>query len=107
VRVELTVRARFEEPAVESRLTLEVNGTLLGSFTAPPDAPTVRTFRVPPDPQGRPWRRGINRLALRSIGTARINVSDSRPPGPIAASRGARPWPVAVYRVRVAPEPAP
>lgn len=104
IQVEVTLRARFESPAFASRLAVVVNGTTVGTVTALPETPAVRTLRVPGSPDGRPWRRGINRIALQTLDVSRIDPADTRPDGPIAAARGSRPWPVALYRLRLTPE---
>jgi hypothetical protein len=97
--IEITARTRFEEPTVEARLELRVNGRPAGQFVAPADAAATSRLTVPGS-QGL-WRRGFNKVDIASIGVSRVDPADVRPPGAIASRLGARPWPVAVYRLRV------
>lgn len=103
ILVELTTRARFDEPRLSARVGVEVNGIPIGELLALPDAPQTTTFTVPPARGHKPWRRGFNQIVLRAHGTARLDPADTRPPGPLARQIRNHPWPVAVYRLRVAP----
>ncbi|MGE3276093.1 MAG: hypothetical protein AB7O67_13345 [Vicinamibacterales bacterium] len=103
VAIEVEARTRFEEPTVVATLALEVNGEVIGEFVAGADAPTTARLLVPATAFHRIWRQGYNRVAFVSRGVARTDPADSRPPGPIAAALGSRPWPVAIYRIRIAP----
>ena len=53
------------------------------------------------------WRAGYNRVTFVSHGVARLDPSDSRPPGPLARRLGDRAWPVAIHRLRIAVANAP
>ncbi len=97
--IEVTARTRFEEPAVEARLELRVNGRPVGQFVAPAASATTTRLAVP-GTTGL-WRRGFNRLAIVSLGVARLDPADRRPAGEIAQGLGDRPWPVAIYRLRI------
>jgi hypothetical protein len=97
--VEITARTRFEEPTVEARLELRVNGRPVGQFVAPPSTAGTTRFTVPPTPGL--WRRGFNRVEIVSLGVTRVDSSDVRPPGEIARRLDRRPWPVAIYRLRI------
>jgi hypothetical protein len=99
VEIQITARTRFEEPAVEARLELRVNGRPVGQFVAPPTEAGTARLTVPVTPGL--WRRGFNRIAIASLGVTRVDPSDARPPGPMAARLGDRPWPVAVYHLRI------
>jgi hypothetical protein len=59
---------------------------------------------VPAELASRVFRRGFNRLAIRSLGVSRVDPADSRPPGPLARRRNAA-WPVAFYDLRIAAMP--
>jgi hypothetical protein len=97
--IEITARTRFEEPTVEARLELRVNGRPVGQLMAPADAAATTRLTVPGSPGL--WRRGFNRVEITSVGVSRVDPTDARPPGPIASRLGDRPWPVAVYRLRI------
>jgi hypothetical protein len=97
--VEITARTRFEEPTVEARLEVRVNGRPVGQLVAPPTTAGTTRFTVPPTPGL--WRRGFNRVEIVSLGVTRIDSADSRPPGEIARRLDHRPWPVAIYRLRI------
>jgi hypothetical protein len=97
--LEVTARTRFEEPTVEARLELRVNGRPVGQLVAPADAAATTRLTVPAS--AGLWRRGFNRVEIVSVGVRRIDPSDVRPPGAIASRLGARPWPVAIYRLRI------
>jgi hypothetical protein len=101
--IEIVVRARsrFEEPIVQSDLTLQVNGRSVGDFSPAASTASEARFVVPPGQTV--WRDGINRIAFVSRVTHRVDPSDPRPPGPLAR-RGGRPaWPVAIYRISIRP----
>ena len=101
VDVVLTARARLEEPAVSATVGVVVNDREIGRVTVAPSAPQDVAFRVAPD-VGVVWRAGYNRVTFVSHGVARVDPSDSRPPGPLARRLGDRAWPVAIYRLRIA-----
>ncbi len=104
VEITLTTRTRLDDPPVQAALALDVNGTQVGQFTAGVPAPSTVTLTVPGELAGRIFRRGVNRLALRSLGVARLDPADTRLPGPLARRPGTV-WPVAVYDLRVASMP--
>jgi hypothetical protein len=95
----VTARTRYEEPVVEARLELRVNGRPVGQLVAPATA-AVTTRLAVPGATGL-WRYGFNRLEIASIGITRVDPADPRPPGPIASRPGGRPWPVAIYSLRI------
>ena len=97
--VEITARTRFEEPTVEARLELRVNGRPAGQLVAPPTTAGTTRFTVPG--AAGLWRRGFNRVEIVSLGVTRVDSSDTRAPGEIARRLDSRPWPVAVYRLRI------
>ena len=97
--IEITARTRFEEPTVEARLELRVNGRPVGQLVAPADAAATTRLTVPGS--AGLWRRGFNRVEIASVGVSRVDPADTRPPGPIASRPGDRPWPVAIYRLRI------
>jgi hypothetical protein len=107
IRVSVTARARLEEPAVNADLGLEINGLEVGRFVAPAAAPSEVHLTIPAAAVGRIFRAGYNRLTLVSYGVHRANPADQREPGPIGSRTGSRAWPVAISRIRIAPEPAP
>ena len=78
--------------------------TAVGRFDVVATRATSARVVVPAIAGGRVWRRGYNRVAIRSLGIARVDPADTRPPGEIASRLGSHPWPVAVYRVRITPE---
>jgi hypothetical protein len=103
VAVGITARARLEEPAVNADLAVEINGHEVGRFVAPAAAPITAQFTVPAASVGRVFRAGYNRVTIVSYGVHRVDPSDERPPGPLGSRRGNRTWPVAIYRVQIAP----
>jgi hypothetical protein len=103
IDVTITARTRLEEPAVKATIALEANGHEIGRFVVPPEAPADFAMRVPAGAVGRIWRAGYNRLTFVSYGVERVDPSDTRPPGPLGSRLKDRPWPVAIYRVRIAP----
>jgi hypothetical protein len=105
VDVAINARTRLEEPAMNATIALEVNGHEVGRFVVPPTAPADFSTRVPADAIGRVWRAGYNRLTFVNYGVQRVDPSDIRPPGPLGRRLKDRPWPVAIYRVRITPSP--
>ena len=105
VTVTINARARLEEPAVNATLALEANGQEIGRVVVPPTAPADFSIQMPADAVGRVWRAGYNRLTFVSYGVQRVDPSDTRPPGPLGRRLKDRPWPVAIYRVRITPAP--
>ena len=103
--VTISARTRLEEPAVNAVIGLEINGREIARFVVPPTAPADFTTRVASDVVGRVWRAGYNRLTFVSHGVERVDPSDTRPPGPLGRRLKDRPWPVAIYRVRITPVP--
>lgn len=102
--VSVRTRSRLDEPIVEAELGIEVNGREIGRFVAPATAAGESAFTVPADAVGRIFRAGYNRIAFVSHGVARRDPDDERPDGPIARSLGSRAWPVAIYRLAIAPQ---
>lgn len=105
VTVTINARTRLEEPAVNATLALEANGQEIGRLVVPPTAPADFSIQVPAEAVGRVWRAGYNRLTFVSSGVQRVDPSDTRPPGPLGRRLKDRPWPVAIYRVRITPAP--
>ena len=62
----MTARTRFEEPTVEARLELRVNGRPVGQFVAPATTATTTRFTVPAT--SGLWRHGFNRVTIVSLG---------------------------------------
>jgi hypothetical protein len=103
LEISVVARTRFEEPVVEALIGVEINGHEIGRMAASATTPSGETFRLPPEVVGRVVHAGYNRVTFVSHGTRRVDPSDTRPPGAIAASLGTRAWPVAIYRIRIAP----
>lgn len=105
-RVQITVRSRtrFEEPVMQAALALDVNGVQVGQFVAGVPEPSTATIVIPADVAARVLRQGFNTVAFRSVGVARVDPGDTRPPGPLARRRDAA-WPVAFYDLRLEPLP--
>ncbi|MEW6322835.1 MAG: hypothetical protein AB1635_17330 [Acidobacteriota bacterium] len=103
VRIEILARTRFEEPVVHARLALVVNDETVGEFAAEARQASTHGFVVPASSLGRVWRAGYNRVAFVSRGVARVDPADTRPPGPLARRVSGGTWPVAIYRLRIAP----
>lgn len=103
VAIEIDARTRFEEPTVVATLALEINGERVGELVAGAREPTTAHLLVPASAFGRVWRTGYNHLSLVSLGVTRADPADTRPPGPLAERTGTRPWPVAIYRIRIHP----
>jgi hypothetical protein len=103
IEVHIRARTRHEEPAVEAELALDINGAEIGRFAAGAPEPTVARFLVPAERFRKVWRAGYNQVALRSLGVKPVDPSDTRPPGPLARRQGRRPWPVAIYDIRITP----
>lgn len=99
----IDARARLEEPPVRATLAVVLNETEIGRIVAPPAAAERFRIRVPFDVVGRVGRPDYNRLTFMSLGIERVDPRDTRPPGPLASRPGDRPWPVAIYRIRVTP----
>jgi hypothetical protein len=97
--IEITARTRFEEPTVEARLEVRVNGRPVGQLVAPATAAATTRLSVPA--ASGLWRHGFNRVEIVSVGVSRVDPTDIRPPGPIASRLGGRPWPVAIYGLRI------
>lgn len=104
--IEVTVRARsrFEEPVVQSDLSLLVNGHAIGDFSPAATAASDARFIVPAGQDL--WRDGLNHITFASRGTHRVDAADTRPPGPIARRRENQAWPVAIYRITIRPLPS-
>ena len=64
---------------MQAALALDVNGTQVGQFTAGVPAPSTATITVPADLAARIFRSGFNRIALRSLGVARVDTADDSP----------------------------
>lgn len=101
--IDITARARLDAPALDADLVVELNGFEVERFIAASASPTERRVRLPAATAKRVLRAGYNRLAIVNHGTLRADPSDTRPPGPLAERRRGRAWPVAIYRVRLAP----
>jgi len=104
VVITLTTRTRLSEPPVQAALAIDVNGTQVGQFTAGVPAPTTATITVPADLATRLFRSGFNRIAIRSLGVARVDAADDRLPD-LLARRPDTVWPVGVYDLSIAPLP--
>jgi hypothetical protein len=103
IEIVITARSRFEEPVVEADLVLQLNDHDVAQFT--PAAPAPSEFRVRLSaPTARVlFREGFNRVSFVSRGVHRADPTDTRPPGPFATRRGDAAWPVAIYRITIAP----
>ncbi|MGQ0734582.1 MAG: hypothetical protein ACT4QD_13120 [Acidobacteriota bacterium] len=101
MHIEVTLRARLEDPPVLVTLGLELNGHEMGRLTVQGHVTTERRVRVPG--VGRPWRTGYNRITFVSYGVARVDPNDQRPPGPLGRRSADQAWPVALYRLRITP----
>lgn len=104
VVITLTTRTRLSEPPVQAALAIDVNGTQVGQFTAGVPAPSTATITVPADLATRLFRSGFNRIAIRSLGVARVDAADDRLPD-LLARRPDTVWPVGVYDLSIAPLP--
>lgn len=104
VAISITSRTRLDEPPVQAAMALDVNGTQVGQFTAGVPEPSSATITVPAELAGRLFRRGFNHITLRSLGVARLDPNDPRPPG-ASARRRDEAWPVGVYELRLASLP--
>jgi hypothetical protein len=101
VQVTVKSRTRFEEPAMQATLALEINGVEVGRFAAGvPDA-SEATISIPADLAARTFRAGFNQVGLRQVELTRVDPADPRPPGPLANRQGRAVWPVAVYSLRI------
>ena len=103
VSMTMTLRARLDDPPVNADLALEVNGQEVGRFSVPSDVPTDVRVTVPRESVGRIFRAGYNRLTFVSYGMHGSRVTDQHSPLPVI-HRENRAWPIAVYRIRIAPE---
>ena len=103
--VVMTLRARLEDPPVAADLALEINGFEVGRFVVPADKATEVRLAVPADAVGRTFRAGYNRLTFVSYGVHRPDAQGQpAPPEQFAGRSGNRAWPVAVYRIHIAPQ---
>jgi hypothetical protein len=102
VRVGVSARSRFEEPVLQADLALLVNGHEVGQFSPSATLASEAEFTIEPRALG-VFRDGFNRLSFVSRGTHKVDPSDSRQPGPLARRPGRPAWPVAVYRLTIAP----
>ena len=66
--------------------------------------PNTTTITVPADLATRLFRSGFNRIAIRSLGVARVDAADDRLPD-LLARRPDTVWPVGVYDLSIAPLP--
>jgi hypothetical protein len=102
VLVQVTASARIEDPTVEVDLALQLNGQDIGRVVAEASTHdlgcTISAANV-----GRILRAGYNRLSIVNIGIRRADPSDARPAGPLAARSAEVAYPVAIYRIRIAP----
>lgn len=103
VTLEVTSRARLDEPAMNVDVGVEINGHELGRFIAMPAAPTVTRFEIPAARIGDVLRAGYNRLTIVSHAIHRADPADTRAPGPLARRFGDRAFPVAIFRIRLTP----
>ena len=103
VEIVVTARSRFEEPVVEADVLLQLNGRDVAQFAPAADAPSEFRVSVPAPAARVLFREGFNRVSFVSRGIHRVDPTDTRPPGPFAARRGSAAWPVAIYRIRIAP----
>jgi hypothetical protein len=99
MRMTIRARSRFEEPVVEADLALLVNGQEVAQFSPSASQPTDVQLLVPLTM----LREGFNRISFVSRGMHRVDPTDQRPPGPLAARPGRSAWPVAVYRIALSP----
>lgn len=97
--VAITARARELGAPVVAELALEVNGSVIGRFAAPSDAPSTGRFTIAAARARQLLRAGYNRLAIVTHEVRRADGTPER------LSRGEA-WPIAVYRVRIAPAPS-
>jgi hypothetical protein len=103
IEIVITARSRFEEPAVEADLLLQVNDHDVAQFAPAAAAPSEFRIRLPAPTARVLFREGFNRLSFVSRGVHRVDSTDTRPPGPFARRRGDSAWPVAIYRIKIAP----
>jgi hypothetical protein len=101
--LDLIALARGEEPAVAVDLTIEINGHEIGRLIATPTVESPQTLTIPAADVGRILRAGYNRLTIVNRGIQRIDASDQRPLGPLAARSGDVAYPVAIHKIRIAP----
>jgi hypothetical protein len=103
IEITITARSRFEEPVVEADLVLQLNDHDVAQFAPAAAAPSEFRIRLPAPTARVLFREGFNRVSFVSRGVHRVDSTDTRPPGPFATRRGESPWPVAIYRIRIAP----
>jgi hypothetical protein len=103
IEIVITARSRFEEPVIEADLVLQVNDHDVAQFAPAAAAPSEFRVRLPAPTARVVFREGFNRLSFVSRGVHRVDPTDIRPPGPVAMRRGDSAWPVAIYRIRIAP----
>ena len=103
IAISMMLRARLETPPVNANLGLEINGREIGRFSAPSAVATEVRLVIPPEAVGATFREGYNRLTFVSYGVQGADGGDQRPSDPPASRSGSRAWPVAIYRIRIAP----
>jgi hypothetical protein len=103
IEIVITARSRFEEPVVEADLVLQVNDHDVAQFAPAAAAPSEFRVRLPASAARVLFREGFNRVSFVSRGVHRADPTDTRPPGPFATRRGESAWPVAIYRITIAP----
>ena len=103
IEIVITARSRFEEPVVEADLVLQLNGHDVAQFAPAAAAPSEFRVRLPAPAARVVFREGFNRVSFVSRGVHRVDPADTRPPGPFATRRGDSAWPVAIYRITIAP----
>jgi hypothetical protein len=102
VRIIITARARLDEPAVNAEVGVEMNGHAIGKLVASPTVASDSDMTIPAAAVGRILRAGYNRLTFVSYGVHPIDAASA---GPLPAPRTRdRAWPVAIYRIRIAPD---
>jgi hypothetical protein len=102
--ISMMLRARLEAPPVIANLGLDVNGREIGRFSVPSDAAAEVRLTIPAEAVGRTFRAGYNRLTFVSYGVHRLDSPDQRASNQSGSGGGNRAWPVAIYRIRIAPE---
>lgn len=102
VRVTIVARARLDDPPVNADLGVELNGHVVGRMAVSPVAPGEAHMTIPATAVGRILRAGYNRLTFVSYGVHARDATAA--PAATAARPRDRAWPVAIYRIRIAPE---
>jgi hypothetical protein len=97
--VAVTARARALGSPVVAELALEINGTEIGRFAASSDAPSTGRFTIEASRARQLLRAGYNRVA---IVTRDVRGAD----GMLERTSWREAWPIAVYRVWMAPAPS-